>query len=99
MIHLLEISPELSPAQVKKISRRYAMTGGYELVLQPGLTSIELERLVDLYLPIALEYDRSDARFRSNNAYRILKLVSAAGALSARRQAELESSLIGDKQV
>ena len=75
MIHLLEVGPELSQAQLRKLSRRYAMTGGYELALKSDLTVPELGELVDKYIPELGAYSPDSALRRSNNAYRILKLV------------------------
>ena len=75
MIHLLEVTSDMTPPQLKKLSRRYAMTGGYEIALKGNQSQSDLEKLVEIYGPELANYSRSDARFRTNNAYRILYLI------------------------
>jgi hypothetical protein len=75
MIHLLEVHPELSLKELKKLSRRYAMTGGYELVLRPGLNKKDLNTLLTLYRPELKSYQSATSKFKSSNAFRILLLV------------------------
>lgn len=75
MIHLLEVYPELSLKELKKLSRRYAMTGGYELALRPGLNKKDLNVLLSLYSPELKSFQPTTTRFKSSNAFRILQLV------------------------
>lgn len=75
MIHLLEIDPSLSLQEVKKLSRRYAMTGGYELSLAKGLTVADLLELVRLFGPELRLYQSADSQYVASNAFRIISLV------------------------
>ena len=68
MIHLIEVSPEITPDKLKKLSRRYAMTGGFEISIKEGISSEELYEIVDIYLP-----ELSD--IPTSNANRILSLI------------------------
>lgn len=82
-IHILEVGPETPPVVLKRLARRFAMTGGYELSLQSGLSEKQLIELVELYLPEAQSYPRQDLRYKSNNAYRVLKLLKECENLPA----------------
>lgn len=93
MIHLLEIGPELDLKKIKKLARRYAMTGGYEVALRDGLSADELLQLIDLHLPEALQLDPNDLRFQASNAYRVLKLVRAHPDLSSEAASRLDEQL------
>jgi hypothetical protein len=80
MIHLLEVSPTISPQQLKKLSRKYAMTGGFELALKQDLSATELELMSKIYIQELLENKKnspqySDSKCKSSNAFRILKLI------------------------
>ena len=75
-IHLLEVKPDMSLRELKKLSRRYAMTGGYELSLPSDLQLADIEKMQALYLPELSEYPSGSAARRSCNAYRILQLLS-----------------------
>ena len=75
MIHLLEVHPAMSLAELKKLSRRYAMTGGYELSIKDGLEASDLEALIELMAPEVKCFQKLNSEMRSSNAYRILQLV------------------------
>ena len=94
MIHLLSVGPELTLKQLSKLSRRYAMTGGYELSLEEGLSTEDLSVLIERYIPVLEEYDKEEARYHSSNAYRILNLVSKHPQLSESQEAQLSSYLL-----
>lgn len=91
MIHLLTINPELTVKEVQKLSRRYAMTGGYELALEENLTAADLKCLFERYLPVLQEYDPQSSRYFSSNAYRILSLVHRHSELPEEIRNMLES--------
>jgi len=75
MIHLLEVDPSLTPAALNKLARRFAMTGGVELTLRPGLSADDLRSLVDIYLPQIEKFHGRNSEIRSSHAYRILTMV------------------------
>ena len=75
MIHILEISPKLEIEQLKKLSRRYAMTGGYELSLEQGLSADDLELLFERYSVELKKYTPGTSAWYSNNAFRVLDLL------------------------
>lgn len=74
-IHIIEVGIDTPPAVLKRLARRYAMTGGYELSLRADLEEKQLIELVQLYLPELESYAKQDLRYKSNNAYRVLKLL------------------------
>ena len=80
-IHNLEIGPDVTPTVLKKLSRRYAMTGGYELSLRPGMSSVELGSLADTFMAELSEYSPQDMRYKTCNAYRILRLLGEMAEL------------------
>lgn len=77
MIHLLQVSPKLSLKELKKLSRRYAMTGGFEIGLDPEITQEQLKELAEIHLPELQNYSKASATYRSNNSYRILALIQS----------------------
>ena len=81
MIHLLEVSPDLSTAELKKLARKYAMTGGYEISIKPNLTIDELTELVERYSQELESFDKGTSNWRSSNAYRILSLIMHIDAI------------------
>lgn len=97
MIHLLEIGPEITEKQLSKLSRRYAMTGGYELCLAEKLTSEDLGLIIERFIPPLEAYERSEARYRSSNAYRILNLVFNHPELTEEQRQTLSSLIILDE--
>ncbi|RMG42114.1 MAG: hypothetical protein D6719_07180 [Candidatus Dadabacteria bacterium] len=77
MIHLLEITADLTPDKLKKQARKLAMTGGYELTLSSDLGSHDLTRLAEMFIEeLEKNYPEKDSRRRASNAARVLKLVS-----------------------
>ena len=93
MIHTLKIVGDLDPTALKKLARKLAMTGGYELSLAKGLSENEQITLIDWYLPLALEYPRDQAVFRSNNAFRILKLLYESDQITPPLKSLLDQKL------
>jgi len=75
MIHLLEVGPELTVKDLNKLSRRYAMTGGYELALISNLKVEELIKLIEQHLPLLKNYQQFTSAYFGSNSYRILALV------------------------
>ena len=75
MIHLLEIDPDLEVAQLKKLSRRYAMTGGYEITLKQGLTTEDISVIARRFIPELDTSARGSSAYKTSNAYRILSLI------------------------
>jgi len=65
-----------SARQLRKEARSLAMTGGFELALDTGLTSADLQVLTESLLPALDEYP-ADMRRRTNLVYRVLDLVQA----------------------
>lgn len=49
MIHLLKIGPASTIQEIKKLARRYAMTGGYEVELEDDLSQVQLLELRRVY--------------------------------------------------
>lgn len=86
MIHLLEVGPEIEPGQLKKLSRRLAMTGGYEITLRQDLEVNDLRELIDLHLPELAQYPSGTAEYCSNNSYRILELLLDCPELSVQER-------------
>jgi len=82
MIHLLEVSADLAPAQLKKLARRYAMTGGFEINLKEDLTEPDLDRLIELYLPELEKYQGTSAERMNSIAASVLRLVQQHSLLS-----------------
>jgi len=80
-IKRLEVGPEMSPQVVKKLARRHAMTGGFELFLKQELTQEDLVTMAESFLPEALKFSPTDLRFQSNNAFRVLKLLYESNRL------------------
>ena len=76
MIHLLEINPTQTPKEVYKLARRQAMTGGFELGIQQGLTQSEVEHIRVIWGTEldALKLDNSQKK--NSIAYRIVALIS-----------------------
>ena len=77
MIHLLEITSELTPPQLRKLARRYAMTGGYEMSIAKGVDKGGLVKIFEMYkseIP-AVSEEMRDSHYRSSNSYRVLRLV------------------------
>ncbi len=81
MIHLLEVGPELDLKSLKKLSRKYAMTGGYELALRQDLTPEQALELYELHLKALSDYSTESSTYFTNNSYRILILLSTAELL------------------
>ena len=75
MIKALEIDCSIDPPRLKKLARRYAMTGGFELVLKEGLSADELEQISNTFIAEVRSSDLSPARRRTANAYRVLDLI------------------------
>lgn len=75
MIHTLEISPEMSLKEIKKLARRYAMTGGYEVLLAEGLKTVDLFKLFETHAEELKLYSPKSSTYRSNNSYRVLALI------------------------
>ncbi len=75
MIHLLEVHPGLSVAEVAKLARRYAMTGGYELALDSKLSAPGLVELAQIWQTELVNMAGTNAEKRTSNAYRILCLI------------------------
>ena len=95
MIHLLEVSPEITVQELKKMARRFAMTGGYELALKNGLSSHELKNLSEIHILDLKNYKKGTSTYRSNNSYRILKLILSHPKTAHDTQEKI-SSLISD---
>lgn len=93
MIHLLEITSEIAPPELKKLSRKLSMTGGYELALKPGQTSSQLERIVEVYKEELPESERGKYVFRTSNAYQILNLVFQEKEASEGLKSEIKTIL------
>ena len=93
MIHLLEIGPEHSPAEVKKLLRRYAMTGGVELSLKPDLDEAQLETIVQNFTAELEKQPLGSAERRASSAYRILELACRNPRLMAPTRASIDSLL------
>ncbi len=93
MVHLLEISPELSVAQVKKLALRLAMTGGYELTLKADLSTAELRELALRYIEVLKEYQADNSEKRASNAYRILTLIQRHELTDTDTKLELQTLL------
>ncbi len=92
-ITVLEVGPEHTLPALKKLVRRYAMTGGVEIALRQDLVGHELDILVDRFLP-ELEKERGQgARFFACTAYRVLALVSRQGNLGDDQRALLLGKL------
>jgi hypothetical protein len=68
--------------ELKKLSRRLAMTGGYEVELASGLNVEDLQQLVEIHLPELESYEKGTTKYRSNNSYRVLNLVSSHPSVS-----------------
>ena len=93
MIHLLEVSPKLTVKELKKLARRYAMTGGYELALAKNLTVSDLRSLFSIYQEELLAYSDNNTERRSSNAYRILKLVSESDLIDTNLRDQIDRVL------
>lgn len=95
MIHSLEIDKSTTPKGLKKLARRYAMTGGYELKLSPELSLKDVERLAQAFLEELTSYSefRGSARFKASNPYRVLLLILGRGDLSPALAKEIASKL------
>ena len=93
MIHLLEVGPEHSPAEVKKLLRRYAMTGGVELSLKPNLDAAQLETIVQNFTAELAEQPLGSAERRASSAYRILELACKNPLLLEPSRASIDSLL------
>jgi hypothetical protein len=93
MIHLLEISPEISVQTTKKLARRYAMTGGYEICLKNDLTTQQLADLVQLYKLEIKSFSKINSHIKNSLAFRILKLVSLHSLTDRAIREELRSLL------
>lgn len=72
MIHLIEVTAETTPEGLKKLSRKKAMTGGFELQLARHLSGEQLRELVERFSGVLAEYRMGTSEFRSSNAYRVL---------------------------
>lgn len=92
------VSPEISIKELKKLSRRYAMTGGYEVALKPDLSERDLERLVEMHVPELAAYNKNSSRYRTNNSYRILSLINESPAAGEKLRERLASVLISYSQ-
>ncbi|MBX7137126.1 MAG: hypothetical protein K1X83_04010 [Oligoflexia bacterium] len=86
MIELLEIDPEITVEEVKKAARRLAMTGGFEVALQEGLSEQQLTVIIDRFGPEVGVYEMGDARRRSSTAFRILRAAAALVSSSDNRE-------------
>jgi hypothetical protein len=93
MIHILEVSPAMTPAALRKLARKYAMTGGVEIVLQQNLGLADMERLFEIHAPEVERYPRGTALRRSNNGARILMLVREESAASPELRSRIEALL------
>lgn len=93
MIHTLEITPELDVKQVKKLSRRYAMTGGYQLKIKDDLNTKELDLIAERFLVELREYPFQTSEYRACNAYRILRMVLERGGDLLESSQQLKEAL------
>ncbi|MCB9030268.1 MAG: hypothetical protein H6619_04390 [Deltaproteobacteria bacterium] len=76
MIHLISVGPDLTPKEVSKLARKYAMTGGVEFGLNQELSALDLENLAQLWMKELSELDLDLHRKKTSNAGRILDLIS-----------------------
>ena len=75
MIHLLEVGPTLTVADLKKLSRKYAMTGGYELSVPHGLSKQALVAIATTFGPELELFESKNSAYYASNAFRILSLI------------------------
>ena len=94
MIHLLEVGPDIELTVLKKLSRKLAMTGGYEIALRSDLVVDDLRELIDQHLPELKKYPSGTAEYCSNNSYRVLELVAAHPDLPIQEAERVKERLI-----
>ncbi len=94
MIHILEVSPRHSVAEIMKLTRRFAMTGGVELALPREVSIEELANLANLWIPELSSQPGSAHEHRTSNAYRILELIKESPTTSEDTRQAIQS-LIG----
>ena len=90
-IHLLLVGPDTEPKALKKQARKYAMTGGYELALQEGLSDADLVEVFQLYVTELEQYPEELAP--TSNPYRVIRLVLQSERLEPATRAAFESDL------
>lgn len=74
MIHLLEVHPDSEIEQLKKLGRKLAMTGGYEVALKEGFHKTDWSGLRNNLLREREKYS-SDSEWCSSIAGRIINLI------------------------
>lgn len=89
MIHLLTVTPSMSAAELRKLARRYAMTGGYELALPETLEESEVNQLIERYREDMKRYVSEPVKLRTCNAYRVLRMLYDHPQVSAEKKGEL----------
>lgn len=67
----------MSLKEIKKLARRYAMTGGYEIELSQDLSDEQINQLAEIHIPELANYQKGNSTFRSNNSFRILEIIYA----------------------
>lgn len=91
MIHILEVSPKHSVAEVMKLTRRFAMTGGVELALPREASVEELAELANLWIPELTGVPGNNHEKRTSNAYRILELIKDSPITAEDTRASINS--------
>ncbi|MCB0338899.1 MAG: hypothetical protein KDD53_04805 [Bdellovibrionales bacterium] len=77
MIETLKIDSEMTPTRLKKLARKLAMTGGYELEIDNSLSKAQITCLAERFLIEALSksYAKKYKFHTASNAERILELL------------------------
>ncbi len=91
-MHTLTITAShQSVRALRKEARALAMTGGFELELDPALTSAELDELGAALLPELQEYP-ADMRRRTNLVYRVLTLLHSDNRCTPRMRGKISEA-------
>lgn len=83
----------MSIEDTRKLARRLAMTGGYEVRLRPGMEEGELALLCALWVPELKSFPEDNSERRSSLVYRILRSVLNEDALTADWRERLEVAI------
>lgn len=95
-IHILALEEVTQPAELYKLARRYAMTGGYEIVVGDNLTTDELTRLVDIYSGELMRYPAGTSARQASLAYRLLSGIKLHKNCTSQLEKQVTRSIFKD---
>ncbi len=83
----------MTPEETAKLSRRHAMTGGYEIALKEDLKSDDLVKIFDIWSSELKNYTKRDSELFSSNVWRILKLIEGSNSSPSSLRAQIQYTL------